>query len=144
MDALYKGGYENVGSRLLQRPGRRPGHPRHHQQHVRRHLYRCGPHQVHLRITAENIKAIQTLHDTDGINFDASINGGEEITLFRNGTLQMAFCWNIAQQLNTDNNDAGLTNSGDEIFPMSIPHRKTAIPKLLRRYLGLWHLRQRR
>ena len=39
-----------------------------------------------------------------------SINGGEEITLFRNGTLQMAFCWNIAQQANSDNNAAGLTN----------------------------------
>ena len=38
-----------------------------------------------------------------------------------NGTLQMAFCWNIAQQLNSDNNDADLTNSGDEIFPMAFP-----------------------
>ena len=91
-------------------------------------------HTKYTADSAENIKAIQTLHDTDGINFDASINGGEEITLFRNGTLQMAFCWNIAQQLNTDNNDAGLTNSGDEIFPMAFP-TESGDPKLCG---GIW------
>jgi multiple sugar transport system substrate-binding protein len=68
-----------------------------------------------------NITALQTLVDLDGIDFDPSIVGGDEITLFRNGTLKMAFCWNIAQQLNTDNNDAGLTNDGDEIVFMSFP-----------------------
>ena len=61
-------------------------------------------------------------------------SGGEEITLFRNGTLQMAFCWNIAQQLNSDNNDAGLTNSGDEIFPMAFP-TESGDPKLCG---GIW------
>lgn len=91
-------------------------------------------HTKYTADSAENIKAIQTLHDADGINFDASINGGEEITLFRNGTLQMAFCWNIAQQLNTDNNDAGLTNSGDEIFPMAFP-TASGDPKLCG---GIW------
>ena len=91
-------------------------------------------HTKYTADSAENIKAIQTLHDTKGINFDASINGGEEITLFRNGTLQMAFCWNIAQQLNTDNNDAGLTNSGDEIFPMAFP-TASGDPKLCG---GIW------
>jgi multiple sugar transport system substrate-binding protein len=70
---------------------------------------------------AENIQALQELYDMDGIDFDPSIVGGDEITLFRNGTLKMAFCWNIAQQLNTDNNDAGLTNDGDEIVFMSFP-----------------------
>ena len=71
--------------------------------------------------SAENIKAIQALYDQDGINFDASINGGEEITLFRNGTLQMAFCWNIAQQTNSDNGPAGTTNNGDDILFMAFP-----------------------
>ena len=61
------------------------------------------------------------LYNQDGINFDASINGGEEITLFRNGTLQMAFCWNIAQQTNADNSAAGTTNSGDDILFMAFP-----------------------
>ena len=91
-------------------------------------------HTKYTADSAENIKAIQTLHDTKGINFDASIAGGDEITLFRNGTLQMAFCWNIAQQLNSDNNDAGLTNSGDEIFPMAFP-TDSGDPKLCG---GIW------
>ena len=91
-------------------------------------------HTKYTADSAENIKAIQTLHDTKGINFDASIAGGDEITLFRNGTLQMAFCWNIAQQLNTDNNDAGLTNDGDEIMPMAFP-TASGDPKLCG---GIW------
>ena len=91
-------------------------------------------HTKYTADSAENIKAIQTLYDTDGINFDASIVGGDEITLFRNGTLQMAFCWNIAQQLNTDNNDAGLTNDGDEIMPMAFP-TESGDPKLCG---GIW------
>ena len=91
-------------------------------------------HTKYTADSAENIKAIQTLYDTNGINFDASIVGGDEITLFRNGTLQMAFCWNIAQQLNTDNNDAGLTNDGDEIMPMAFP-TASGDPKLCG---GIW------
>ena len=78
-------------------------------------------HTKYTADSAENIKAIQALYDQDGINFDASINGGEEITLFRNGTLQMAFCWNIAQQTNSDNGPAGTTNSGDDILFMAFP-----------------------
>ena len=45
-------------------------------------------HTKYTADSAENIKALETLKAQDGINFDASINGGEEITLFRNGTLQ--------------------------------------------------------
>ena len=41
--------------------------------------------------------------------------------LFRQGILDMAFCWNIGAQLNTDNNDAGLTNDGDQIVCMAFP-----------------------
>ena len=78
-------------------------------------------HTKYTADSAENIKAIQALYDQDGINFDASINGGEEITLFRNGTLQMAFCWNIAQQTNSDNGPAGTTNNGDDILFMAFP-----------------------
>ena len=78
-------------------------------------------HTKYTADSAENNKAIQALYDQDGINFDASINGGEEITLFRNGTLQMAFCWNIAQQTNSDNGPAGTTNNGDDILFMAFP-----------------------
>ena len=91
-------------------------------------------HTKYTADSAENIKAIQTLYDTKGVNFDPSINGGEEITLFRNGTLQMAFCWNIAQQLNADTAAAGQTISGDEIFPMAFP-TESGDPKLCG---GIW------
>ena len=91
-------------------------------------------HTKYTADSAENVKAIETLYNQDGINFDASINGGEEITLFRNGTLQMAFCWNIAQQLNADTAAAGQTISGDEIFPMAFP-TESGDPKLCG---GIW------
>ena len=78
-------------------------------------------HTAYTADSEENIKALELLKSMDGIEFDASLVGGDEINLFRNGTLKMAFCWNIAQQLNTDNNDAGLTNDGEEIVFMSFP-----------------------
>lgn len=66
---------------------------------------------------------------------DASIAGGDEINLFRQGVLNVAFCWNIAQQLNADNNDAGLTNDGDEILFMAFPSEKATDTKLCG---GIW------
>jgi multiple sugar transport system substrate-binding protein len=56
----------------------------------------------------QNVKALQTLVDLDGVNFDASINGGDEMKLFRQGILSMAFCWNISGHKNTDDgNEVG-------------------------------------
>jgi len=78
-------------------------------------------HTAYTADSAENVKALELLAGMDGIAFDASLVGGDEIALFRQGVLKMAFCWNIAQQLNTENNDAGLTNDGDEIVFMSFP-----------------------
>ena len=73
--------------------------------------------------SAENIAALQALYDCEGIIFDAAIVGGDEIKNFYNGTLNMAFCWNIAQQL--DPNSAGTgsekTANGDEILFMGFP-----------------------
>ena len=68
-------------------------------------------HTKYTADSAENVKAIQALVDSKGIGFDASIAGGDEINLFRQGVLNVAFCWNIAQQTNTDNNDAGLSST---------------------------------
>ena len=78
-------------------------------------------HTAYTADSAENVKALEQLQSMDAIYFNAAENGGEEITAFRQGILKMAFCWNIAQQLNTDNNDAGLTNDGEEIVFMSFP-----------------------
>ena len=80
---------------------------------------------AHTKYTAdspENIKAIELLKSLDGVTFDASINGGQEIDLFRQNILQMAFCWNIGAQTNTAaGNEPGKTNSGDQIVCMAFP-----------------------
>ena len=120
VDALYKGGYENVAAIYCAGQGGDQG-TRAIINNMYGGTFTDAAHTKYTADSAENIKAIQTLHDTKGINFDASIAGADEITLFRNGTLQMAFCWNIAQQKNSDNGPAGTTNSGDEILFMGFP-----------------------
>ena len=57
-------------------------------------------HTAYTLDSEENIKALELLAGMDGINFAASIAGGDEIQLFCNGTLAMAFCWNVAQEKN--------------------------------------------
>lgn len=71
----------------------------------------------------ENIQALEELKSLDGIAFDASLVGADEIAKFYQGTLKMAFCWNIAQQLdpNTAGTGAGLTMNGEEIAFMCFP-----------------------
>ena len=91
----------------------------------------------HTKYTAdseENIKALELLAGLEGVNFDPAIVGGDEINLFRQGILDMAFCWNIGAQLNTDNNDAGLTNDGDELVCMAFPS-DDGVPELCG---GIW------
>ena len=70
-----------------------------------------------------NLQALKALYDAAGIDYDASIAGGDEIALFYQGVLKMAFCWNIQQQLNPNqaNTGAGLTMNGEEIAFMSFP-----------------------
>ncbi len=71
----------------------------------------------------ENVEALTLLSSLAGIEYDPSIVGGDEIALFYNGTLKVAFCWNIAQQLNPNSagTGSGLTATGDEIVFMSFP-----------------------
>ncbi len=70
-----------------------------------------------------NVKALEQLRDMDGIAFDASLAGGDEIAKFYQGVLKMAFCWNIAQQLNPNgaNTGAEKTVTGDDIEFMAFP-----------------------
>lgn len=94
----------------------------------------------HTKYTAnspENIKALEELYATPGINFDASINGGEEIANFYNGIFDMAFCWNIAQQLNPNGAGTGAskTANGEDILFMSFPSQKGNDAKLQG---GIW------
>lgn len=71
----------------------------------------------------ENIQALEALRDMPGINYDASLAGGDELALFYQEILKVSFCWNIAQQLNpnTAGGDPGKTINGQEIAFMSFP-----------------------
>ena len=91
-------------------------------------------HTKYTADSAENVKALELLVGLEGVNFDPAIVGGDEINLFRQGILDMAFCWNIGAQLNTDNNDAGLTNDGDQIVCMAFPS-DDGVPELCG---GIW------
>ena len=72
---------------------------------------------------AKNIEALKALYDLDGIAYDPSIVGGDEIANFYNGIFKMAFCWNIAQQLNPNSagTGAGKNINGDDIVFMAFP-----------------------
>ena len=80
-------------------------------------------HTAYTWDSAENIDALQTLIDCEGIAFDAGIAGGDEIALFYDGILNMAFCWNIAQQMNpySANTGAEKTLNGDDIMFLAFP-----------------------
>ncbi len=85
--------------------------------------YTNADHSAYTWDDPNNVKALELLYNLDGIAFDASLAGGDEIAKFYQGVLKMAFCWNIAQQL--DPNGAGTgaekTIAGEEIAFMSFP-----------------------
>ena len=90
MDALYNAGYENVAAIYCSGQGGDQG-TRAIINNMYGGTFTDAAHTKYTADSAENIKAIQALYDAKGVNFDPSINGGEEITLFRNGTLQGAY-----------------------------------------------------
>lgn len=85
----------------------------------------------------ENIAALKKLYDMPSIAYDAGIAGGDEIALFYNGTLNVAFCWNIAQQLNPNSANTGAekTLNGDDIMFMAFPSANGTDSKLQG---GIW------
>ncbi len=85
----------------------------------------------------ENIAALKWLYDNPAIAYDPGIAGGDEIALFYNGTLNVAFCWNIAQQLNPNSANTGAekTLNGDDIMFMSFPSANGTDAKLQG---GIW------
>ncbi len=72
-------------------------------------------HTAYTVDSEENLQALELLTSMDGITFDASIVGGDEINLFVNGTNAMAFCWNVgAEKANAEAMDF-------DAFPMAFP-----------------------
>ena len=94
-------------------------------------------HTAYTWNSAENVKALQALYNAPGIEFDPSIVGGDEIAQFYQGSLNMAFCWNIAQQLNPNTAGTGAekTLNGDDILFMAFPTENGSNAKLCG---GIW------
>ncbi len=77
----------------------------------------------------ENVKALELLNGLNGINFDPSLEGGDEVNMFCNGsTLAMAFCWNVSQEKNN------AENLSFDVLPMAFP-TESGDPKLCG---GIW------
>lgn len=95
-------------------------------------------HTAYTWNTPEVINALTDLKNMDGIEFDASLAGGDEIAKFYQGSLKMAFCWNAAQQLNPNSagTGEGKTLTGDEIVYMGFPSQD-GVPSL---GCGVWGL----
>ena len=114
VQTLYDAGYTNVGAVYCGGQGGDQG-TRALINNMYGGTYTNADHTEYTADSPENIKALETLAAQDGIAFDPAIQGGDEVQLFVQGVLQMAFCWNIAQE--TNNADA-LTF---DAFPMAFP-----------------------
>ena len=85
--------------------------------------YTNADHTAYTWDDAKNIQALEALRDAEGIDYDAALQGGDEIAKFYQGVLKMAFCWNSAQQLNPNSagTGEGKTVTGEEIVYMNFP-----------------------
>ncbi len=97
VQALYDNGQENVAAVFCGGQGGDQG-TRALINNLYGGTFTNPEHTEYTADSEENIKALELLAGMDGINFDASIVGGDEINLFVNQTLAMAFCWNVAQE----------------------------------------------
>lgn len=121
VQAVYDNGQKNVGAVYCTSQGGDQG-TRALINNLYSGTFTNAEHTEYTANTPENVKGLQAIVDQDGLNFDASLAGGDEINLFRQGQLAMSFCWNAAQQNNVDaGNEAGKTNDGSEIIPMLFP-----------------------
>ena len=118
VQAVYDAGHENVGVIYCGGQGGDQG-TRALITNIGGGTYANAEHTAYTYASTENATALSKLYAQDGISFDPSIVAGDEITAFVNGTFQMAFCWNISQEVN--NADA-LTF---DVLPMAFPSDST-------------------
>lgn len=126
VQAVYDNGQANVGAVYCNGQGGDQG-TRALVNNLYGGTFTNPEHTEYTANSEENIKALQLLLDMDGINYDASIVGGDEINMFCNGTLAMAFCWNVSQEKNN------LDKIGFDVLPMAFP--SNGDPKLCG---GIW------
>ena len=89
--------------------------------------YTNAAHTEYTWNSAENIAALERIVACEGISFNPGIVASDEIAMFYNETLSMAFCWNIAQQLNPNSANTGAekTINGNDILFLAFPSDKT-------------------
>ena len=89
--------------------------------------YTNAAHTEYTWNSAENIAALGRIYNCEGISFNPGIVAGDEIAMFYNETLSMAFCWNIAQQLNPNSANTGAekTINGNDILFLAFPSDAT-------------------
>ena len=118
VQAVYDAGYEYVGCIYCGGQGGDQG-TRALITNIGGGTYANAEHTEYTYASQENAEALAKLYAQDGIEFDTAIVASDEIQNFVNGTFQMAFCWNISQEVN--NADA-LTF---DVLPMAFPSDTT-------------------
>ena len=118
VQAVYDAGYEYVGCIYCGGQGGDQG-TRALVTNVGGGTYANAEHTAYTYASVENATGLSRLYNQQGINFDPSIVAGDEIQNFVNGTFQMAFCWNISQEVN--NADA----LSFDVLPMAFPSDST-------------------
>ena len=118
VQAVYDAGYPYVGTIYCGGQGGDQG-TRALITNVSGGTYANAEHTEYTYASQENAEGLARLYAQDGINFDTAIVASDEIQNFVNGTFQMAFCWNISQEVN--NADA----LGFDVLPMAFPSDTT-------------------
>jgi multiple sugar transport system substrate-binding protein len=118
VQAVYDAGHENVGVIYCGGQGGDQG-TRALITNIGGGTYSNADHTAYTYASTENATALSKLYAQDGIDFNPAIVASDEITAFVNGTLKMAFCWNISQEVN--NADA----LGFDVLPMAFPSDST-------------------
>ncbi len=75
-------------------------------------------HTCYTADSPENIKALELLANMDGVSFEPGLVGADEVELFSDGQIAMAFCWNVFMEVNQVVNNPDLDF---DIFPMAFP-----------------------
>ena len=118
VQAVYDAGYKTVGTIYCGGQGGDQG-TRALITNIGGGTYSNADHTAYTYASTENATALSKLYAQDGIDFNPAIVASDEITAFVNGTLKMAFCWNISQEVN--NADA----LGFDVLPMAFPSDST-------------------